>query len=254
MLSRVANSKKGQRLYWVLSGVFITHALLAEMVGAKIFSLEATLGLSPFQLPLGQRRLDFDLTAGVLLWPVVFVMTDVINEYFGLRGVRRLSFFTAGLMLYAFVIFYLVSMLPPADFWLKLYEDKLDIDEAFSLLFRQGMGIITGSLLAFLVSQLLDVIIFQKIRQWTGSRRIWLRATGSTLISQLIDSFVVLWVAFYLFPRSELRWELAQILAVGSLNYVYKFVVALASTPLIYFAHHVIDQYLGEKTGRNVVE
>ena len=86
---------KINRLYLFLGGFFITNALIAEFIGAKIFSLEKTLGFSPFDWEiLGVDGLGFNLTAGVVLWPVVFIMTDVINEYFGSRGVRLLSYMT----------------------------------------------------------------------------------------------------------------------------------------------------------------
>ena len=108
------------------------------------------------------------------------------------------------------------------------------------------MGIIVGSLFAFLLGQLLDVFVFQKLRRITGSNRIWLRATGSTLVSQLIDSYLVLFIAFYLLAPSNARWAISQVISVGIVNYSYKFIVAIAITPLLYIAHYIIDRYLGK--------
>jgi queuosine precursor transporter len=108
-----------------------------------------------------------------------------------------------------------------------------------------------ASLLAFLVSQILDVLVFHKIKRLTGEGRIWLRATGSTLVSQLIDSFVVLFVAFYVAPRiagNIQPWSLAQVMAICVGNYIYKFVVAVVLTPVIYGVHYVIERYLGAAT------
>jgi uncharacterized integral membrane protein (TIGR00697 family) len=98
-----------------------------------------------------------------------------------------------------------------------------------------------GSLTAFVIGQVLDASIFQVFRRITGSRFIWLRATGSTLISQLVDSFVVLYVAFYVFGN----WPLAQVLSVATFNYWYKCAAAVLLTPLLYLAHYLIDRYLG---------
>jgi uncharacterized integral membrane protein (TIGR00697 family) len=225
---------KKQQLYLVLSGIFLVNALLAEIIGVKIFSVEKTLGLTG------------SLSAGVLVWPVVFIGTDVINEYFGRKGVLRITFLTVGLILYAFLVILGTTKLAPADFWLGLNKvDNLkrpfDIEFAYQSIFRQGLGIIVGSLTAFVIGQVLDASVFQLFRRVTGSRFIWLRATGSTLISQLVDSFVVLYVAFYVFGN----WPLAQVLSVATFNYWYKCAAAVLLTPLLYLAHYLIDRYLG---------
>ncbi len=247
-------SDKKSRLFGLLSAIFITNALLAEIIGVKIFSLETLLGFAPAQLSFfPDLPLDFNLTSGVLLWPVVFVTSDVINEYFGKAGVKRISFMTAGLIAYSFVILLLVTQMPPAEFWLKVnnVDDQgqaFNIDYAFTTLFTQGLGIIMGSLTAFLIGQLLDVYVFHILRRVTGSKMIWLRATGSTLISQLIDSFVVLMVAFYIFGN----WTIEMVIAVGIVNYIYKFFMALLLTPLLYVAHYLIDRYLGEEQAKSI--
>ncbi|MFD2718586.1 queuosine precursor transporter [Hymenobacter monticola] len=227
---------KKQQLYLVLSGIFIVNALLAEIIGVKIFSL----------LPLLGR--DDNLTAGVLIWPVVFVTTDIINEYFGKAGVLRVSYLTMALILFAFGVIYLTTKLPPAAFWLDVNKtDNLgrpfNIDFAYQSIFRQGLGIITGSIVAFAVGQVLDATIFAALRKATGGRYVWLRATGSTLVSQLVDSFVVLYVAFYVFGN----WSFDQVISVANTNYWYKFAAAILLTPVLYLAHFLIDRYLGSE-------
>jgi uncharacterized integral membrane protein (TIGR00697 family) len=240
------NNKK-HLLFLLLGLFFITHVFIAEFIGVKIFSLEKSLG---FQKGVDWRILGFDslsfnLTAGVLIWPVVFLMTDIINEYYGKRGVRLLSFWAAGLILYAFFIVYTSIKLSPSDYWVQSNQAKGidDMNLAFSLVFGQGNWIIVGSLVAFLVGQFVDVFTFQWLRKLTGSKKIWLRATGSTLVSQLIDSFVVLFIAFYI----GADWPLKFVLAIGLMNYLYKFFIALAVTPLLYLVHAFIDNYLGEE-------
>ncbi|PWJ39967.1 queuosine precursor transporter [Sediminitomix flava] len=242
-------NKRKTLLYIILSSIFLTNALVAEMVGGKIFSLESLLGFAPAQIPLLEGvKLDFNLTAGVVLWPIVFVTTDIINEYFGVKGVRRITFITAGLIAYVFVVIWIATELPPAQFWLDVNAtdsagNSFDINEAYSKVFLQGMGIIVGSLVAFLIGQLLDAWTFQWLKNITNSKKVWLRATGSTLISQFIDSFVVLWVAFYVWGN----WELEMVISVGIINYIYKFLIAVFLTPLIYLGHYLIDRYLGEE-------
>ncbi len=240
---------KENNLFIILSGIFITNALVAEIIGGKIFSVEKSLGFTPFDIPLmGNNVLQFNLTAGVVLWPVVFITTDIINEYFGKRGVRKITFITVGLIAYAFFVLYLAMKLAPADFWLEVnaegqHGEVFDINYAFQRVLTQGLNIIFASLVAFLIGQLVDVIVFQRLRKITGKGNIWLRATGSTLVSQLIDSFVVLIVAFYILGP----WSLEQVAAVGLTNYIYKFLIAIGLTPLLYVAHWLIDNYLGKE-------
>lgn len=236
--------QKRHRLFLVLSAIFITNALLAEIIGVKIFSAEATVGLQPAQLNILGFVMDFNLTAGALIWPVVFITTDLINEYFGKPGVKRISYLTALLILYAFIAIFLTIRLPPAAWWANLADDQgnvYNMDVAFNRILGQGMRIIAGSLAAFLLGQLVDVFVFQKLRSITGHRWLWLRATGSTLVSQLVDSFVVLFIAFYgVFATN-------QIIAIAITNYIYKFIVAILLTPLIYLGHYLIDNYLGKE-------
>lgn len=235
---------RASRLFVVLAGIFVANAILAEFVGIKIFALEPTLGLKPFNWELLGHQGTLNFTAGVVLWPVVFVVTDVVNEYFGRNGVRFLTLLAVGLISYAFLVAFTVINLTPADFWPRSLQAAgvPDLQVAYAAIYGQGMWVIVGSLVAFLVGQLLDVAIFHRIRKITGERLIWLRATGSTVISQLVDSYVVLYIAFVIGPQ---QWPLSQFLAIGTVNYLYKFVAAVALTPVIYGAHFVIDRYLG---------
>ena len=190
----------------------------------------------------GAGTLNF--TAGVLLWPFVFVMTDVINEYFGRRGVQLISWVAVAFIGYAFLAAYASIALAPAGFWVEANAGLgvPDIQLAYAQIFGQGLWTIGGSIVAFLIGQLVDVAVFHRIRRLTGDRLVWLRATGSTAVSQLLDSFVVLYIAFVLGPQ---HWPLAQFLAVGTVNYVYKMLAAIALIPLLYVARKAIKSYLG---------
>ena len=246
---------KKTNLFLILGGIFVTNAIVAELVGGKIFSLEGTLGISPAQIALLGENWDFNLTAGVILWPVVFVTTDIINEYFGKEGVKRISYFTAILIVYVFVAVFLITLLAPSDFWLDANStdsegNSLNISDAFNKIFTQGLWIIAGSLIAFLIGQLLDAFVFHKLRRITGKRLLWVRATGSTLISQLVDSFVVLIIAFYISGQLSL----GAVISIGIVNYVYKFVIAVVITPFLYIAHYLIDRYLGEEMAEDMME
>lgn len=241
------------RLFIILAGFFVANALVAELVGVKIFALEDTLGLEAWNFNLFGEVGALQFSAGVLLWPVVFLMTDLLNEYYGQKGVRMLSFLTAGLIIYAFLMIYAAIELSPAGWWVEqsVNRNVPDSQAAFLVTFGQGLYIIVGSLMAFLVAQLTDVFVFQRIRRRTGEGQLWLRATGSTLISQLVDSFIVLYVAFKLGPELlggvNDPWPWSRILAVATVQYVFKFTVAVGMTPVIYWCHGWIDRYLGKE-------
>ncbi|MEO8066204.1 MAG: queuosine precursor transporter, partial [Flavobacteriales bacterium] len=179
-------------------------------------------------------------------WPIVFIMTDVINDYYGVRGVRFLTVLTAALVAFAFVIMYFAMGMPPADFWIGMNSAKgvPDMQAAFSGIFGQGMNIIVGSLTAFIIGQLLDAFIFRRIKRLTGDKRIWLRATGSTIVSQLMDSVVVTYVAFWLL-RDDFTF--ARCTAMVLTAYTYKLIVAVLATPLVYAVHAVVERYLGPR-------
>jgi queuosine precursor transporter len=240
----IFNSKRA-KLFIILFGIFLSNAIVAEIIGVKIFSVESTFGFQPLHLQTFLGIWDLNQPAGALNWPFVFITSDIINEYFGKKGVQRVSYLTAGFIAYCFIIIYGATLLSPADFWIEVNKgtDNFNIDLAFGKIFRQGLGIILGSLTAFLISQLLDAYVFHYIREKTNGKKIWLRATGSTLVSQLIDSFVVIGIAFVLFGN----WTIEQWVSTSLNSYLYKFFTAILLTPVIYLAHNVIDRYLGKE-------
>jgi uncharacterized integral membrane protein (TIGR00697 family) len=238
---------KPTKLFLSITAFFVANALIAECIGTKIFSLEKIFGVAPANLTFfGQSGLSYNLTCGVLLWPLEFIITDIVNEYYGPKAVRRISYTAIALIAYAFLMFYTSIHLPPADFWIpsKQTDGINNMQTAFNGIFGQGMWIIFGSLVAFLVSQIVDVTVFHRIKKVTGEKKVWLRATGSTLVSQLIDSFVVLAIAFHW--GSNWTWPL--VIAVCILNYTYKCAVAVLLTPVIYLAEGWIEKYVGTQT------
>jgi uncharacterized integral membrane protein (TIGR00697 family) len=235
------------KLFVIFSCFFVANALIAECIGGKIFSLERLLGLPVHTFTIfGQSGLSFNLTCGVLLWPLEFVLTDIVNEYYGPKAVRRISYTAVALISYAFIMFYLSIEVPPADFWIgsKTADGLPNMQTAFTGIFGQGMWIIAGSITAFLVSQIVDVTVFHRIKKRTGEKHVWLRATGSTVVSQLVDSFIVLYIAFKLGNN----WTWQQVLAICVVNYIYKFTMAIILTPLIYLLERQIERYLGRDT------
>ena len=242
-------SDRPTRLFVAFTAFFVANALVAEAIGMKLFSLEKLFGLQPANFTLfGESGLAFTLTCGVILWPLEFIITDIINEFYGQKAVKRISVTAVILISYAFLMYFVAIALPPAKVWLdsSATQGVSDIQNSFRAIFGQNMRIIFGSLVAFLVSQVVDVKIFHQIKKRTGQKYLWLRATGSTLVSQLVDSYVVLFIAFY----GIFHWQL--ILAVGLMNYFYKFFVAIILTPVIYFIEGRIVRYVGDEVAKEM--
>lgn len=235
---------RATRLFIALAAFFCVNAMLAEFIGVKIFALEDTLGIAPMEWNLFGQTGSLSFTAGTLLWPIVFVFTDIINEFYGKRGVCTISSIAVALILYGFVFAFAAIHLAPAGWWVEAAQDQgvPDYQKAYAAVFGQGLWTIAGSVVAFLLGQLIDVSVFHRIRRMTGERMVWLRATGSTAVSQLVDSFVVLYIAFVLGPQ---QWPTSLFLAVASVNYVYKMLAAIALIPLIYLMRRAITAYLG---------
>ncbi|MCI2245372.1 queuosine precursor transporter [Xanthomonas sp. PPL568] len=231
------------RLFIALAAFFCVNAALAEFIGVKIFALEDTLGIAPLNWNLFGQTGSMNFTAGTLLWPLVFILTDTINEFFGRRGVRFISWLTVALIGYGFLFAFAAIALAPAGFWVTAaqHQGVPDYQAAFAAVFGQGMWTIAGSLVAFMAGQLIDVALFHRIRSVTGEKHVWLRATGSTAVSQLIDSFVVIYIAFVLGPQ---HWSMQLFLAVSTLNYICKMLLAVLLIPLLYLMRRLITDYL----------
>jgi uncharacterized integral membrane protein (TIGR00697 family) len=207
-------------VFITLAGFFVTNAIVAELVGGKVVEF---FGL-------------FRQSVGILLWPVVFVLTDLINEHYGRVGVRRLTYITVGLIAYTFLLISAAIGVPAVP------GSPVSDDQFFSV-FGQSRWIIIGSITAFFVSQLVDVYLFWFFRKVTGGKYIWLRATGSTAVSQLVDTFIVQFIAFVI----PARWTLDEFLHNAAWGYSFKLLVAILLTPLIYLGHYLINAILAKE-------
>ena len=216
-------------LFIVLAGLFITNAVTAELISNKLIEI-------PLSFQVGGMKIGpFVTIVGILPWPIVFLLTDLINEFYGPKVIRKLSWITAGLIFYCFLVVGLSLLLPAVE----LPNSGLSDNKSYNLVFGQAQMVIVGSIAAFLVSQLLDSTIFSFIKKRTGSKYIWLRSTGSTVISQLIDSFIVLYIGFVLPGNMSFN----DFLTIAPTNYILKLVIAIALTPLIYLGHWWLRKY-----------
>lgn len=227
-------SGRSQWLFVILSGLFITSAVTAELISNKL--IEIPVSFSFFDTSLG----PFTTIVGVLPWPIVFLLTDLMNEFYGQKAVRRLSWITSGMIAYCFIIVTIAMALPAKE----IPGAGLATDKEFNIVFGQAQMVIVGSIAAFLTSQLIDVFVFHRLKERTGNKYIWLRSTGSTVFSQLIDTYVVLYIGFVL--PGNMKWS--DFMTIAPTNYVLKLLIAISLTPLIYLGHYMVRNYL--KTDR----
>jgi len=224
-----------EKRIWIfvfLAGLFITNAVTAELISNKLIEIPISFSIGDFKIG------PFITIVGILPWPVVFLLTDLLNEFYGQKAVRRLSWITSILIAYCFLIVTITLGIPAFE----LPGADLASSESYNQVFGQAQMVIIGSITAFLVSQLLDAFVFDAIKKRTGNRFIWLRSTGSTLISQLIDSFIVLYIGFVL-PG---KIKLADFSSLAFTNYSLKILVAISLTPLIYFGHYIMKKVLSK--------
>lgn len=227
-----------QKLYVTCAAVFLTALVVAEATASKFFTAFEL----PFAITLfGMEFTRVTMTAGVIAFPITFIITDVLNEYYGKRGIRYVTFVGMAMIVFEFVLLY-VALAVPVD------PSSPVPQAAFEQVFGNSLRVIVGSLTAYLVGQLVDITLFHWLRQLTNGRALWLRATGSTFGSQFIDTFIVLIVAF----AGQLAIQ--EILAITLFNYAYKFVIAVVITPVIYMVHWAMDAYLGHDTAEALIE
>lgn len=225
-----------QSVYVWLAGVSVASLVIADIVGIKLFS---------FPLPFPVFGLTaIEHTCGMLTFPVTFLLTDLINEYFGKRAARRVTYIGFAMAAYVFIVMNIAQAMPYLDAPYNVSRSSFDA------VFGSAKIMYVASLAAYLVGQLLDIAVFGKLKSLTRGRMVWLRATGSTVISQFIDSVIVSYLAFslgrQLFPDpSSPAAPLSAIPAIALTGYALKFIIAIAITPLIYAGRAMLKHFFG---------
>ncbi len=215
---------------WMTS-IFLTCLVVANLTGSLLFSFDL-----PFNTPIGQRVL---LSAGIIPFPVTFILTDLLNEFYGKQAARFVTLIGFIMSLLVFVFLSIGEHLPTDAISPLTHGQYIHFSGLYT-------GMFTASLLAYGVGQLLDIQVFHVFRQWTGSRLIWVRAQGSTLISQLFDSLIVTFVAF---SGTLAVSDMAQ-LALS--NYTWKFLIVVLITPLLYLGHTILKRTLARASTANL--
>jgi hypothetical protein len=246
-----SSEARRQTLLLGLCSLFVGFFVTAELLGAKLWRF-TLLGTGPADYGLGQNGY-FIATAGILAFPLTFILTDIINEYFGRRVVRVMTFLAIAVNLLLQPVVQMAIRVPAVS--LTPGVSDAEVQNAYRLALGQTWAIVAGSLIAFAFAQLLDAQVFTWLRRKTGGKLLWLRAQGSTVVSQLIDTFAVIFLAFVIIPGMIGRpaWSLAAAAEVSLTNYIYKFAIAVLITPVLYVVHALVDAWLGKQTAEELV-
>jgi len=240
-----------QVLAYVLCSLFVGFFVAAEVLGGKLFHFKL-FGIGPRDLGLGADK-EFVATAGILAFPLTFVMTDIVNEYFGRPIVKLFTWIAIAVNLLLQPVIRAAMVVPAISYTAGVSDE--DVQRGFQIAFGQTTSIVFASLCAFALAQWLDVRVFTWLRHLTGGKWLWLRSQGSTVVSQLIDTIAVNYLAFVVIPMvtGGPHWSLTFAFSVSVTNYVYKFLIAVGSTPVLYGVHSAVDAYLGKETAEALV-
>ncbi len=214
-----------QNLFLWLVGVFLTCLIVGNLIGGKLTSVHV----------LGR---DWVISVGEIPFPLTFILTDIINEFYGRRTARKVTLLAFAMTGLVVLIIQLANQVPWAPFaqgpeWAA---DGNMTPSGFDNVFMSATLIQVASMVAFLTAQYVDIGAFFLIKRLTGKRLLWLRATGSTAISQLVDTVVILAIAF----GSKL--DTSTLVTMMITSYVVKVAVAIGVTPIIYALHGMLER------------
>lgn len=223
------------KLYVCLTAVFVSCLLLGDVIGGKTIRTFTVFGhdLGP-------------ISVGIIPFPVTFLLTDVVNDFYGRKGARFLTLVGFGMALLAWAILQIGT-------WLPVHESTYFTQAEFAKIFGGSAQLFIASMIAYLIGQFLDIQVFQFWKALTESKHLWLRATGSTLLSQIVDTVtinVIFWTwtvagdptSFLGKMSSSDRW--AWIFAKIGREYLIKVLVAIMLTPVVYAIHDAIIRWL----------
>ncbi len=236
-------ARKREVLLLALGALFVGFFVAAEILGNKLYRFDL-FGLTPRSLGLTDDD-HFVATTGIYAFPLTFVLTDIVNEYFGKRIVRIFTWLAIVVNLLLQIPIWFAVKAPAVSFTPGVTPEA--VQSAFQLSLGATWAIVVASLCAFSVAQFVDATVFTFLRRRTGGKMLWLRSQGSTVVSQVVDTLVVIFLAFWVIPEllGNPHMSAGQALVVSLTNYVYKFVIAVGITPLLYLVHGAVELYLG---------
>lgn len=213
------------KLFVILAAVFVTALVVGDIISVKLVEVH----LGPVLAVM---------SVGMLPFPITFLLTDILNEFYGKRAARYVTLVGFAMALFAIGIIYAAIALP----WAPLTRGAGwtgATQPTFDTIFGGSQRILFASVTAYLVGQLIDIFLFNRLKRLTRNRHIWLRATGSTVVSQLVDTVVVQQLAWTGLLSQAAIWDIV------FNSYFFKVLIALSLTPVIYAGHALLERRLG---------
>jgi len=221
------NLDRRMQLFVVLAAVFVTSLVVGDLIGVKLFEVHVGSVVAVMSI-------------GMLPFPVTFLLTDILNEFYGKKAARYVTWVGFFMAIFAYAVIAIAVQVPWAPLT-RAPDFKGTVESAFNNVFAGSQRILAASMMAYLVGQFADITIFNLLKRTTNNRLLWLRATGSTLVSQLIDTTVVQFVAWTgVLPT-------ATIFSIIYTSYIVKLLIAVGLTPFIYLGHGIVERKLGIK-------
>ena len=222
------NTEKSKKIYLYLAATFIAALVVCNLIANKFITID-----------LGFKT--FVISAGVLPYPITFLITDILSEIYGKKKTARIVWAGFGASLFV------LGVLLLAQQFTAIAGSPVD-DETFNKVFGNSWRVIFASMTAYLCAQLIDVRIYHFWKEKTAGKHLWLRNNFSTVFSQLVDTTLVVCVLF-LGIRSNS--EILQFILDG---WLFKILCAFIDTPLLYASTSLIRKKLGLKFGEELKE
>lgn len=222
-----------QFIYVVLSSLFVTCLLIADVIGVKLFEIPL-----PFEI-LGHKTIEH--TCGMLTFPITFLLGDIINEYYGAKAAKNTVYIGLAMSVLVFIVMNIAQAMPYLDKPFNVTQ------QSFDMIFGSAKLIYVASVSAYLVGSLSDIWLFGVIKKLTQGKLLWLRATGSTVLSQIIDSFIVSYIAFDLGKSltGQTPASFEEVLNIAATGYGLKLFLSLSLTPVIYIVKGILTEKFG---------
>lgn len=228
MYSNIELRNKAVQLYLLLGGLFVGFLVVCNLIANKFVTIQIPFFSDPFII-----------SCGVLPYPLTFLITDILSEFYG-RKKTSLVVFT-GLI----VSILIIGLLSLANHLEAIVGSPVG-DETFALVFGNSWRVIGASMLAYVMAQFADVHIFHFFKGLTKGKKLWLRNNASTILSQLIDTTLVI---FVLFAGVKSMGEMADMIKDG---WLFKVLCALVDTPIIYLSVFLIRKFFKLQPGQEV--
>ena len=226
------NKVWADRLYLILAGIFVASLVSCNLIFQKFFQIDIWL---PF---IGY--ISFEQSVGLLPYPITFLVTDIISEIYGKKKADQIVI--SGLISSVFMLLVIVvSNNVQATLW-----SPVD-DQTFNTVFGLSGAAVFASMIAYLFAQFIDVRLFHFWKNLTNGKHLWLRNNASTIFSQCVDTFSVLFLLCYF---EVIPWEKMGILFIN--GFLFKIFFAAFDTPLFYFFTYYLRKYFGLELGQEL--